>query len=391
MWRVPEARSWSIAVAALALACAVSGCRSDAESEVLATTRDSSGIRIVQVPDVAALPDVQAFEPQPFLVLGGLRDNLREEFSPQHHPFLAGVMLSDGTFVVNDASSLKFFDSTGALLRVAGRSGSGPGEFQAIREVCLMPGDTLVAIEYSAPRLSMFASDGQFFRSLQTLGHAGPQPCLTDGTMLVSKGLSAGEEGYPGSRLVRMDTNGAEVLALGVLPRSEYGLIFREVKAVASGNRHVIADGLWYELRVHGADGQLLTIVRSDKGPRAVTNEVWDEIVELTVPNDVAGPERSAQVATLRNGPRPTHFPAYEEVMSGPTGQLWVQDYHYPDDPAAGRRWTVFAPDGMPLGRVHLTDDTGQLAAVGEEFVVLRRRDDNGATELRLHRLTLAR
>ncbi len=303
MWRVPEARSWSIAVAALALASAVSGCRSDAETQALATTRDSSGVRIVQVPDVAALPDVRAFEPQPCHKLGGLREDLREEFNPQH-PFLAAVMLSDGT-------------------------------------------------------------------------------------VLVSRAQSPYEAGYPGSRLVRMDSDVAEVLGLGIMPRSEYGLIFREVQAVASGDRYVMADGLWHELRIHGVDGRLLTIVRSDGGPRAVTNEVWDGIVEGTVPNDVTGPERSAQIAMLRSGPRSTHFPAYQAVMSGPAGQVWLQDYDYPNDPASGRNWTVFAPDGLPLGRVHLTDDTGHPAAVGADFVVLRRRNENGAAELLLHRMTL--
>src|SRR5690606_14756264 len=100
--------------------------------------------------------------------------------------------------------------------------------------------------------------------------------------------------------------------------------------------------------RVFSSDGSLRTVIRVLAPARKVTDEVWSQIVEDALPIDLTGTERAAQRATLLSGPRPTHFPAYGRVISGPGGHLWVQDY----SDQAPSRWTVFAPDGESIARV---------------------------------------
>src|SRR5690606_38530371 len=197
----------------------------DGGSVLQVTTRDSLGVDIVDVPEVAMLPRLEAFEPRPFLRLGGLHDgDLDEEFNPRH-PWLAGVMLSDGTFVVNDATHLKFFDSQGKLLLLVGGEGSGPGEFRSIREVSLMPGDTLAAFEYGTSRMSIFTPSGQLVRTVQVEGDIGFQPGLADGTFLMTKAGSSGGAQTQGTDLVRIASDGREVAELGRVPEGFPGLI----------------------------------------------------------------------------------------------------------------------------------------------------------------------
>lgn len=386
MLRLLAARQWRVvAVMSVCMWVMATGCARDGGSVLQVTTRDSLGVDIVDVPEVAMLPRLEAFEPRPFLRLGGLHDgDLDEEFNPRH-PWLAGVMLSDGTFVVNDATHLKFFDSQGKLLLLVGGEGSGPGEFRSIREVSLMPGDTLAAFEYGTSRMSIFTPSGQLVRTVQVEGDIGFQPGLADGTFLMTKAGSSGGAQTQGTDLVRIASDGREVAELGRVPEGFPGLIFREVQVIAHGDQYLIADGERYELRVYAADGTLLTIVRSQTAPVAVTNSIWNEIVEETIPLGVDGTQRSAMLEMLNSGPRPSHFPAYGRIIRGSNGTVWVEDYAR--EPT--RSWTVFARDGVPIGRVSLDSDTGQIATVGSDFIALRRHDENGAVELLFHRLTL--
>ena len=55
--------------------------------------------------------------------------------------------LPSGDVVVADHQRLKYFDAQGKLLRIAGRAGSGPGEFSAIRELCAQADSTVVVID----------------------------------------------------------------------------------------------------------------------------------------------------------------------------------------------------------------------------------------------------
>lgn len=77
---------------------------------------------------------------------------------------VSGVaVLRDGTIAVADASegNVKLYSRTGALVRVIGRKGSGPGEFQAPRRVQEDEAGRLHIFDAQLWRVTLFARDGK--------------------------------------------------------------------------------------------------------------------------------------------------------------------------------------------------------------------------------------
>ncbi|UCE40786.1 MAG: 6-bladed beta-propeller [Candidatus Aminicenantes bacterium] len=60
---------------------------------------------------------------------------------------------------------IKVFDPAGLLVRTIGQKGDGPGEFQNIGEIALLPDDRLLVLDWEAHRISMFDTEGKFVNS----------------------------------------------------------------------------------------------------------------------------------------------------------------------------------------------------------------------------------
>lgn len=58
--------------------------------------------------------------------------------------------------------SLKLFDSTGTLLRFVGRKGGGPGEFERVTGMGMMPNDNLALWDASHGRVNVYTSAGDY-------------------------------------------------------------------------------------------------------------------------------------------------------------------------------------------------------------------------------------
>lgn len=298
----------AIVVAATLLACSRGAERDPAIQPP--TVRDSAGVQIVEHGPVGGAPPAFRLG-EPTLVLGGVRERLEEEFAPRH-PWTSAVRLSDGSIVVNDAVQLKFFDAAGTLRRAVGRKGRGPGEFRSVRELCVLPGDTLLAIEYSADRLSYWGPDGTHLRTERAPGRLPFGPCFADGTLLLQtrttkeamRAEAAGERTHPYARVRR---DGTPVAELGRLPASDYrSLLFREVSVVAGGDVVHVADARSYEVRTLGADGRLVRILRAAEPPVPYTDAEWEQDVRRLIPGDVQGPQRACASCRARPAIRRT-------------------------------------------------------------------------------------
>lgn len=62
---------------------------------------------------------------------------------------------------------IKVFDNNGNFIRTIGSKGSGPGEFQIIGSIALLPDRRLMVMDFDARRTSIFEHDGQFLNSYQ--------------------------------------------------------------------------------------------------------------------------------------------------------------------------------------------------------------------------------
>jgi hypothetical protein len=80
-----------------------------------------------------------------------------------------------GRIIVTDRSdhNIKVYDSAGALVRIMGRPGRGPGEFAALMSAQVYR-DSVLAYDVSGGRLSVFGPDGRFARARPLPGGAVP-------------------------------------------------------------------------------------------------------------------------------------------------------------------------------------------------------------------------
>jgi hypothetical protein len=81
---------------------------------------------------------------------------------------VAAGLLSDGRIMVADGglSVVRVFDASGAFLVQMGGPGDGPGEFAALRDARVTAGDTIVAWDSQAARVSRFTASGELVRTV---------------------------------------------------------------------------------------------------------------------------------------------------------------------------------------------------------------------------------
>lgn len=75
-------------------------------------------------------------------------------------PLRTQALTRQGHLFLETGTAILHFDPTGALLRVLGRPGRGPGEFQRISSLGLLPGDSLLAaVDARRARIVVFGVD----------------------------------------------------------------------------------------------------------------------------------------------------------------------------------------------------------------------------------------
>jgi hypothetical protein len=346
------------------------------------TIRDSANIRIVEYASLYGAPLAFRIAARPYLHLGGLTDRADSELDSRH-PWLGAVELRNGTIVVNESTRLKFFSRAGDFLRTAGRKGSGPAEFTQTREICILRGDTLLVIDYSDGRLSLWDDQGRHLRTLMRPGFIPLNACSADGTVIIrdpSLVSSVDRSGNPLYEYLHVSLDGRIVHRLGALPAEMYvGPIVRDPVILPYGHELYVADARTFELRVHRLGGRLTRIVRISEPAPAISEGDWRSLVDGMIPVGLEGAPRDSLRSRLLGIRAPTAFPAFRRVQLDPAHRIWVQDYKRPT------RWTVFDSAGTLRGQVELAS----LGLIGPELVrasadhiVVRSRDTDGAVHL---------
>ena len=400
---------------ALGLCVAATGCGADAASNapVEAVVRDSAGVRIVEnpAPPLDEQP-VWRVETEPSLTIGG--DGSGEEL----HRVDGAIQLGGGGIVVAHAGAyeLRFYDASGVFRNAVGRRGAGPGEFQVVRDVFRMPGDSVLVWDDRLHRGSIFDSESRFGRLVSVdsspFGYRGPfvVDVLADGSMLMTGGLPGG-----GARLDELryytgvliaSSEGEPLADLGAIPEGTCGSpqrctvpMFTPYRVTAAGPASVFYGfGDRYQLSEVDTDGRLRTIIRYAKDPLPITDA---DIAHLKQASLKAAPadRRAAVERAFATDPVPAAMPAMRALLVDTDANLWVEESTevepivapVPLPRAAGEsepgpRWTVFASDGLRIGTVSTPADL-IVTEIGDDYVLGIHSDELGVQTVRLYRL----
>jgi hypothetical protein len=320
---------------------------------------------------------------------------------------VGAVRLSDGRLVVANAGSseLRVYDARGAHLNTLGRSGSGPGEFLALRALWLMPADTLLVADSRNARVSVYAPGPTLVRSIQLATAASITGRMADGAFLFTIGIAPPEkvakfEGlveYNGFVLRRTaESTAFDTIARGKAGQSfvqpaapsfrQYPFPFGRTAQIAVGpTRFYYADTHTTEIGVYGPRGERMGSVRIRGSGRALSGSDFQRWVD----EDVA--KRATEQAKLdaREGykqiPPPARTPEFAALKLDDDGNLWVRRYGPPWDPSPD--WDVHTADGAPLANVKLPQRFEPMH-IGRDFVLGVRKDALDVEHVELYRLT---
>ena len=384
------------------------------------SVRDSAGIRVVTHPAAARPRTTWRLDPRPILQLGGVSGTGATEFSD----IWDVARTPDGGVVASDGATqeLRVFDARGQFTHSIGRRGQGPGEFNQIKKIAVY-GDTIYAVD-TRRGTAVFLLDG-------TLVRHPPLPVTTpwypievggvfaDGSVLLTGAGGTREEMQRVGRRVEMrgllriarDSRSADVLQL--VPTYEH---FRAAdEPPGGGNVVVLAPSfssavfrdhfcmgrpVRYEVTCLDADGTVKQVIRRDIATQQVTRAAREAVIasRKKVPPATGGHAQPSAIEleqlALRT-PIAESLPAYDFMMRGYDGELWVSDVllaawtkPYWEQVPAGtmRRWNVFARDGSWIAAI---DVPARLLVrdIGRDYILGVTRDDDGVEGVAMYRL----
>ncbi|MCY4571343.1 MAG: hypothetical protein OXF01_00970 [Gemmatimonadetes bacterium] len=400
------------------LACGDSG----APPQSATTVTDSAGIRVVTTPPADLVYAGLAEEPA--LSIGdftGPEEILFGRIASARRDAIGNLVVADG-----QAHEIRIFDTGGRHLQSLGREGEGPGEFKSLPGAWPAADGGIAAAGKILDRITQFGAAGTptatatlarkddlggiFAIGLAgadiVLSRASPRTVLTLASLSGSPkdivdAMIVGEENrrilfvrhrFDGT-LVDTVAEGRDALRASVsrgsgmeMEVSTFTVPFSP-RSVAAGSSHgvVVTDGSAYGVQVFGEDGSLRLIARLDD-PRPIRT---DAHVERYVRGTRSGSnERQIQdvIERYRQSPLPDSLPGYTDLLFVEGGEVWAQRYGLPDEPM--RRWDVFAPDGVYLGRVAVPASF-RIEEVSRGEVLVVATDELGVQRVQLRALTL--
>jgi len=142
----------------LGMAVLLAGCGVAARERVV--VHDSAGVRITTLSSTLSEDGaIWNLEKDPVVDIG-----IAMGEAPYELDRVAGARtLPDGTIAVANGGTgeVRLFDSSGRYIRSMGRDGSGPGEFQRMAWIQVIPPDTLLVTDSELRRLTAIRHDGR--------------------------------------------------------------------------------------------------------------------------------------------------------------------------------------------------------------------------------------
>lgn len=335
--------------------------------------------------------------------IGGLDE--RPEY--QMYRVVSSMRLSNGRIVIADAGNrnLRYYDANGSHIRTVGGSGEGPGEFNNVKSVARLPGDTLAVLDAVLRRVTLFTREGDLVRTVTLEGWASAVDdlmredpgrvvglhdfhVLGSGEIIVEPFFERSPAAMETTRLIQdtvpllvFDRAGAMERALGPFPASEaflrnrIGMLlaFGERLSVAAGN-HLLYVGSTRHPTIQGIspDGRVVRSIDFPGSPRPVSQQ--------DRPQAGSGPA-GEHVAAM---PLPDSMPLFSRMVHGADGRLWVQRYKTSRDRV--QEWLCFDESGNVVGALPM-DAHMEVLDIGSDYILVLHADDLGVQQVLLHRL----
>lgn len=296
---------------------------------------------------------------------------------------------SRGRMYVGDWSNAEVtvLSPEGEVERRIGRRGEGPGEFNSVRQVQVLPGDSLLVFDNGLKRITVFApnSDEVVYVTNLAMASSANSPGWIRRTHRNRELVAAYSRPFRPSDDPREDETRGDVVRLldteGSILRDELlnfpakqDLVVREgggisVSSHPFGRKGVVAlgpdDRIYYgwtdslAVEIYSLEGER---VGGFSAPHRRTPLAPEHIEEVIAGKKDSWAQKFGR--TLRES-APETWPAFRSLVVDDRSRLWVGLVGSPAEPA---EWAVFAPSGAYLGSVFLPDSV-EIKAVRDQTV----------------------
>lgn len=323
---------------------------------------------------------------------------------------------SDGRVWIVQARdrNIRVYDSTGALQRIVGRPGQGPGEFTLPSGIGWWRGreDTLWVADGFAQRISLFTRAGEFARSFEMpvveygsdLQVTEPARILADGSALAIASLRRGIDRVGAVPIIRYDLRAMAVQGqVASLDRTDLAQITWRGQPIAT-SRHPISDAPVVAI---GPDGERIAIL--DRTAAASPDEATFRLVVVSATGDTLVRRRftytpaaipsteldsllADRIASFQRFTRleqkltdaeaeeayrtsvllPRFRPPIGAALVAPDGRIWLERRGGSED----RAWWVLSASGEPEGIVR-TGARLDVRAIGDGYFWVVETDDS--------------
>lgn len=386
-------------VLALVVMVASLGCGRD-RSAAPFVERDSAGVRILES-RAPQWPGSEAWTlaSEPLLDLSTSGTGTPHEFFRVR----GAVRLTDGSYAVADggSSEIRFFSAEGEFLRATGRKGQGPGEFERLRSLHRLGGDSVLAFEWGG-RVAVFGPRGRLARMMLLPPNASDLRVLDGTGFLVKLHYLSMDEYGGGNALIRQP--------IPIVAFSAAGQLLDTVAMAAGGEEFmfVTASGaasaiplfpkdshVWIhahrvylgsaddmEYRVLSRTGELEEIVRVPGYDLSLSAEEVEAERRARLGDDPPPFTRDVMAAL----PSPKTRPAYSDLVVDSEGAVWLGAFDRSRTQLirpSERDWQVFSAVGAWLGSIRFPPRF-TVYEIGRDYVLGRRYDDQGVEHVQV-------
>lgn len=288
-----------------------------------------------------------------------------------HSAFVRGPSV----FVANGIEpEVREYDFQGRLIRRIGRRGGGPGEFRNLRWIAPLGGDSLLALDMFASRVTVFGPDGSYGRSFQL---DVPRPGQAEWVSEFGSGLAVAFSYRIDPR--RMSGPTQDSFSVVLLDRSG---------ASPSGRALPPIGGRWWDPISPGEisaieEGPVPMVATRDGLLMATAGEAhavlrWSGAAWERIP--LIGQDRDNGLVKGTNIP----MRLYEQFVAGPRGEFWLSDVMVSE--SGQRTWRIFDRGGSLRATLSLPARF-RVFQVEEDFILGKRTDEDGVEYVEVWRL----
>jgi hypothetical protein len=243
---------------------------------------------------------------------------------------------------------IKVFNSDGRLMRIIGRKGQGPGEFQRPFTVQVTAQNEVVVFDVIIQRLHFFSLDGEYKKSISTVNLFNPPVINSEGNIVSLVNIDVAEN--PKYELQELDLDLNPLVFYYSFQKPNFtrdGLNpFRSSLQWAVTNNNEIVCGHpdeGYELKIFNPEGQITKIIVKDYTPVKIPDKEIKRVTERQLP--------PGSFYSL-----PKYYSPFIWIIVDEVSRIFVCTRERTKD-KTGRYYDVFSPEGKFIAKIPISHE----------------------------------